>query len=304
MRWPPFSSPSSSPSTHPGPARSGERSPEREGAVGLRRPAARTGALLGLVVGLLAAGSAAAVSTTEDTRFTLGIDTADFGLGSLTTEFSRVTTFSFEIDLRGPLAPDRIYGNGLIEEVRYLVRGSLETSPPTPSGFSAFALNRRVGGEGPISLKDWIGQGSFLRFRTSPDAVLADGLQLSDLVPLKEGGALLVLDAREFERLDRARYHPPQLQLFSDGTGLLRNSNNSSGSTGTVNPATGLEVDVDFGEEYVTRIAFDPAAVTLVEAGPGTVVPEPATALLLGLGLAGLASLRRVEDGRARTPVG
>lgn len=72
------------------------------------------------------------------------------------------------------------------------------------------------------------------------------------------------------------------IELNSDGTGLFQNSNNMGG----INPGNGLEVDVDFGEEYISELSFDPAAFTI-----GT-VPEPSTVMVLGLGMT-VAMLRR-----------
>jgi hypothetical protein len=163
------------------------------------------------------------------TAFQLLLSNADFATAP---EFGVVENFSFEIDLAGPLVAGASYDNDSIVLVQYLVRGRLSTNPPTPSGFSGFRLDRFPSGEGPISAADWIGQGSSIAFEVAASANLSDGLQLSELVP-GAGGLLFELDAREFERLDRARYHPPLLQLFENGTGVLQNSNNSSGSTGT-----------------------------------------------------------------------
>lgn len=228
-------------------------------------------ALLGL---LLCTGTAGA--------FTVQLVDEDFP-GGVSPSFSGVSNFFFEIDFAGPPIAGATYDNSTVREVRYLVNGSL--APGTPSGFPAFRLDRTAAGEGVIDPANWIAQGSSIFFEIASDADLADGLQLSDLVA-DATGEVFRLDAREFERLDRARYHPPQLVLRNDGTGQLQNSNNSSGSTGTTNPATRVPVDVDFGDEYVTGLSYVPSQVTMA-------VPEPGTGLLVGFGLAAMARRRR-----------
>lgn len=213
--------------------------------------------------------------------FTIQFSNLDFGAAGVVPSFSIVRDFRFEIDFQGPLTAGRAYDNDSLVQVQYVVSGSLDV---TPSGFPGFSLDRTPAREGPISASEWIGQGSSLSFEIASSANLLDGLQLSDLVP-DANGLLLALDGREFERLDRARYHPPQLLLYANGTGLIQNSNNSSGSTNTTNPGSTMLVDVDFGEEYLTNLNFDPSSITLV-------VPQPGTAILMGLGLMVLASKR------------
>ena len=233
-----------------------------------RRWRARWAAVGLILLGGMGAGQARA--------FVLELEASDFTV--LTPVFSNVQSFQFAIELPNPVQR-RIYRNEDVIEVQYIVNGSLSTSPPTPSGFPAFFLDRTPAREGPIDAANWIEQGSFLDFEVSPSADLTDGIQLSELVP-DAGGVILEIDGREYERLDRARYHPPLLVLFDDGTGVLQNSNNSSGRTGTVNPATMVTVDVDFGDEYITDLTFAPAAVTIV--------PEP------GASNAGAAALLAV----------
>jgi hypothetical protein len=79
------------------------------------------------------------------------------------------------------------------------------------------------------------------------------------------------------------------LELRSAGTGTIQNSNNV--------PVQGPPpVEVDFGEEYITNLGFDPGNLTIVAApvtigssGGGAMSPL-APALML---LAGLWRLRR-----------
>ena len=64
------------------------------------------------------------------------------------------------------------------------------------------------------------------------------------------------MNARE---VDTGRYHPPLLELNIDGTGRIQNSNNFGG----INPVTGKFVDLDFGEEYIVDLSFDPESLTI-----------------------------------------
>jgi hypothetical protein len=196
--------------------------------------------------------------------FTLAFSDADF---SVSPSFSNVRVFSFTIEVSGPLAPGS-YLNPALEQVQYSVRGTL--NPGTPSGFPAFALERTITGS------DFYAQGSSLRFEISSSADLSDGLQVAELVG---ANPVFVFDGRE---VDTGRYHPALFQLNGDGTGSIRNSNNMGG----VNPGSGQVVNVDYGQEYISNLSFDPNQLTLA-------VPEPASALLVALGLTGMAARQR-----------
>jgi hypothetical protein len=185
---------------------------------------------------------------------------------SATPVFSNVTTFGFRINIAGDLRP-RPFNNPALAGVQYNVFGQLASG--TPSGFPAFDLQRTIGGA------EFYAQGSSLRFEVAADADLTDGLQLNELAG---PDPVLVFNGRE---VGTGRYHPALLQLNSDGTGSIRNSNNSGG----VNPGSGEVVDVDFGQEYITNLSFDPAALQIgPPLTPGAVaVPLPAWLVALGL---------------------
>ena len=175
-----------------------------------------------------------------------------------TAVFSDVTTFWFDIEIDADLAAG-VYSDPDIVSVTYQVRGDLDD---TPSGFRAFDLQRGV--DSVLTGTEFYAQGSSLRFEIADSAFLEDGIQVDELVPDGEGVAL-TLDARE---VDTGRYHPPILVLRQDGTGNIQNSNNM-GDTKT-NPMTGELVDVDYGEEYITDLAFDPGNLTLLTEKPGS----------------------------------
>jgi len=181
-----------------------------------------------------------------------------------TTVFSEVTTFDFVIDVDGPLASG-VYDNPSINFVDYEVNGSL--APGTPSGFPAFALKRPENGQ-VLSGAEFYAQGSSLNFEISATADLSDGLQVSELVGTDR---VFVFNGRE---IDTGRYHPALFELNSDGSGRIQNSNNQSV---VLNPATNQAVNVNFGDEYITDLSFDPAQLTL--AAP---VPVPPAIVLLG----------------------
>ena len=182
--------------------------------------------------------------------------------------FNDIRTFNFEIRLAGN-ATAGVHSNPELVSINYQVFGVLPIN--TPSGFPAFDLRRTIIGN------DFYDQGSSLNFEIASGIDRSDGIQFSELT----GGTdpIFVFNGRE---VGTGRYHPPLIELNSDGTGLFQNSNNMGG----INPGNGLEVDVDFGEEYISELSFDPAAFTI-----GT-VPEPSTVMVLGLGMT-VAMLRR-----------
>ena len=96
-------------------------------------------------------------------------EAADFDLNPT---FSNVRTFSFELDIKDPLAPGRSLNNPQLHGVDYNVFGFLTT---TPSGFPAFRLERTIAGD------EFYAQGSSLEFEIERGADLSDGLQVSEL---------------------------------------------------------------------------------------------------------------------------
>lgn len=174
------------------------------------------------------------------------------------------------IDIDGPLVAGVSYTNPSLNSVVYNVSGAL--APGTPSGFTGFILERTITGT------EYYAQGSSLGFEIAANADLSDGLQVSELVG---SDSIFVFNGRE---VNTGRYHPALFQLNSDGTGSIRNSNNMGGT----NPSSGNVVDVDFGEEYITNLVFDPGQLTLAAA-----VPVPAAVWLFGSGLLGLVGMAR-----------
>jgi len=155
---------------------------------------------------------------------------------------SDVTDFDFRIHVDADLAPG-VYNNPPLIAASYRVSGTL--APGTPSGFPAFALERMIDGA------QFYAQGSSLSFEISPTAALSDGLQVAELVG---AGVLLMFNGRE---IDTGRFHPALLELRADGIGRIQNSNNMP----SLNPLQA----VDFGEEYITDLNFDPGNLTLVK---------------------------------------
>ena len=196
--------------------------------------------------------------------FTIAFDQDDFDVNPV---FSNVGTFSFEI-LVSEVFEIGVYDNPSISLIDYRVSGSLE--PGTPSGFPGFALVRILDGN------EFYAQGSSLSFEIAANADLSDGLQVSELVGTD---MVFVFNGREN---GTGRFHPSLFVLNSDGTGLLQNSNNSGAGPN-------MDIDVDFGEEYITELTFSPGNLTIAT----NTIPEPSSLFILMCGcLAGLVRRR------------
>ena len=181
----------------------------------------------------------AGLSTANAQTMRLAFTSDDF---VVTPVFNDVAQFSFDIDINAPLAPG-IYNNPDIANVLYRVSGNLMN---TPSGFPAFALERNISGD------DFYAQGSSLSFEVRVDAVISDGIQLAELAG---NGVRFTFNGKE---IGNGRFHPALLELNDDGTGMIQNSDNII----IANPLQ----QVDFGEEYITDLAFDPGNLTLLTA--------------------------------------
>ncbi len=218
------------------------------------------------------AGEACAAAT-----FTLQLSSVSEGLTSINPSYGNVRN----VDLAGPALAGATQDNASLQQVEYGVSGGLSKNPPTQSGVTNFALNRTPTGDGIIPPAKSVFQGSSIAFEDDAGADLFDGLQLNEWVA-DETGLILEVNAQEFERLDRARYHPPLLQLYA---------NNSSGSTSTTNPGTVKLVEVDVGEKPTTGLVFEIS-------GTPVVTTESGTGMLLAVGLALFAYRRRRSSER------
>jgi hypothetical protein len=185
-------------------------------------------------------------STANAQTMFLDISSDDF---QVTTVFSDVDTFRIAIEIDSPYAVGQ-YINPDIVSVSYAVSGTLVAG--TPSGFPSFALQRDMTGA------EFYAQGSSLSFDIRPTAVLSDGVQAAELV----GSSLIfTFNGRE---IGNGRFHPALLELNMDGTGRIQNSNNIV-----------VEVplqEVNFGDEYITDLMFDPGNTSLIT---GTPPPPP-----------------------------
>ncbi|MDX2411319.1 MAG: hypothetical protein QNK34_05115 [Woeseiaceae bacterium] len=160
----------------------------------------------------------------------------------VTPVFNDVVQFTFDIEIDAPLAPG-VYTNPDIISVLYRVSGDLMN---TPSNFPAFALERDITGD------EFYAQGSSLVFVVLAGAVLDDGVQIAELAG---SGVVFTFNGKE---VGNGRFHPALLELNADGTGMIQNSDNII----TEDPFQ----QVDFGEEYITDLAFDAGNLTLLTA--------------------------------------
>lgn len=165
--------------------------------------------------------------------------------------FGNVDFFMIVIEFNEPLTPG-VYIDPDIVSVTYQVTGELAAG--TPSGFPAFDLQRDITGA------DFYAQGSSLSFEIAQFAVLSDGVQAAELV----GNApILTFNGRE---VDNGRFHPALLELNANGTGRIQNSDNVP----SLNPL----LEVNFGDEYITDLVFDPGNTTLITGVPAVADPR------------------------------
>jgi len=158
----------------------------------------------------------------------------------LTKTHSDLYFFAVNVEFAAPLVPG-VYNNPEAVSISLWVRGNL--APGTPSGLADFDHPWQFPGA------EFYGRGGSLRFEISEAAVLSDGIQVAELVG---DGVVLTVDSRE---IDYGSYHPGIFELRADGTGRIQNSNNIV----TLDPLN----EVDFGEEYITDLRFDPGNTTI-----------------------------------------
>lgn len=200
--------------------------------------------------------------------FMLSFDHTDFVINPV---YNDVLEFNFDIDIDAPLVAGMSYIDPNLNGVDYRILGDVSISP-TPSGFNSnFQLLRSLPGNALYAQSD----DATLQFSVDAGADLSDGLQISEL---GASGLVFLLNAREVNQ-NPGRYHPPIFTLEADGTGRLVNAANVSTFPNPDPPqGSGLIVNVEIAEEYDVNLAFDP---NLTIAPP--VVPEPASAVMLGL---------------------
>jgi hypothetical protein len=200
-----------------------------------------------LRIALTLATGLAIINCASAQTMTLSVTASDF---QVTNTFSDVDFFDIEIEIDAPLATG-VYVDPDILTVDYQVTGTLVAG--TPSDFPAFDLQRSITGT------EFYAQGSSLSFEIAPSAVLSDGIQAAELVG---NDVILTFNARE---VDNGRFHPALLELNADGTGRIKNSDNV--------PSLDPLVEVNFGEEYITDLVYDPGNTTLIAATPIPVPP-------------------------------
>lgn len=181
-------------------------------------------------------------STVNAQTMFLSVSSDDY---QVTNVFSDIDTFDIDIEINMPLAPGN-YVNPDIIAVVYSVSGTLVAG--TPSGFPSFALQRNITGA------EFYAQGSSLSFEISPTAVLDDGVQAIELVG---NNIVFTFNGRE---VGNGRFRPALLELDANGTGRIQNSDNVI----VENPLQ----QVNFGDEYITDLMFDPGNTTLITAMP------------------------------------
>jgi hypothetical protein len=186
-----------------------------------------------LLIALLAAHPAVNAQ-----NMTLSIDQSDF---IVTNIFSDVDVFSIDIQFAVPLTRGT-FVNPEITDITYRVNGTLVAG--TPSGFPAFALERIMTGD------EFYAQGSSISFQIAANAVLTDGVQIAELVGNE---IVFTFDGKE---VDNGRFHPTLIELHSDGTGMMQNSDNII----VLDPLD----QVAFGSEYINILNFDPGNTTLL----------------------------------------
>ena len=225
------------------------------------------------------------LGTSLSSGFVISFDDSDFGTSAA---FSNVTNFDFEAQISGAIRTGQFLDPEL-DAIGYNVSGTLDV---TPSGFPGFSFQLShliapppappslIPGSLFYRLNSLAPVGDRFAFTILESADLSDGLQVSELA----GSGNDVVFRFNGCEVDTGRYHPTFIELRADGTGIIQNANNTGGD----NPQDGFvgDIDVDFGEEFITNLTFDPSTLTIA-------IPEPSSALLLGVGSFFLLQRRR-----------